>query len=68
MQKDYKVDILLTNVFNTQMYEQLNKLKFHHPTHNLLLTYQDGEYIKTFQYSCCNKFPRIRLRPYKMFY
>jgi len=57
MEKDKIIDFLLTNGFNALTYEQKNQIKLNRPTPHLLLTCQDGKYIRKFQYSWYNKFP-----------
>ncbi|KAL4142958.1 hypothetical protein QTP88_005346 [Uroleucon formosanum] len=57
MQKENIIEFLLTSGFNALTYEQKNQIKLNRPTPHLLLTCQDGKYIRTFQKNWYNKFP-----------
>ncbi|KAL4132855.1 hypothetical protein QTP88_009937 [Uroleucon formosanum] len=57
MQKENIIEFLLTSGFNALTYEQKNQIKLNRPTPHLLLTCQDGKYIRTFQKNWYNKLP-----------
>jgi len=56
MQKHQVIDFLLTRGFNSLTYEEKNQIKLNRPTPHLILTCQDGKYIRKFQNSWYDKF------------